>query len=143
METFHEEISSLKSAFESNGYPKNFIDSCIKCFLDKLFVKNKVSLTVPNLQLVCVLPYAGESSLDLRACLRRTVEETIPFCKLNIIFRFTCRLGNLFRFNKFPQKKKNPTCNSLPLYVSKLQGYLLQKNVLTFFLLECMSTLEF
>ena len=106
METFHEEISSLKSAFESNGYPKNFIDSCIKCFLDKLFVKNKVSLTVPNLQLVCVLPYAGESSLDLRACLRRTVEETIPFCKLNIIFRFTCRLGNLFRFNKFPQKKK-------------------------------------
>ena len=90
METFHEEISSLKSAFESNGYPKNFIDSCIKCFLDKLFVKNKVSLTVPNLQLVCVLPYAGESSLDLRACFRRTAEETIPFCKLNIIFRFTC-----------------------------------------------------
>ena len=132
METFHEEISSLKSAFESNGYPKNFIDSCIKCFLDKLFVKNKVGLTGAKLQLVCVLPYTGESSLDLRACLRRTVEETIPFCKLNIIFRFTCRLGNLFRFNKFPQEK-NTTWNSLPLYVSKLQGYLLQKNVPTFF----------
>ena len=72
MENFHQEISSLKSVFKSNGYPKNFINSCIKHFLDKLFVKNKVS--VPKVQLVCVLPYTGKSSLDLRAHLRRTIE---------------------------------------------------------------------
>ena len=53
---FHQEFSSLKSAFKSNGYPKNFIDLYIKKILDELFVKNKVSLTVPKLQLVCVLP---------------------------------------------------------------------------------------
>ena len=72
MENFHQEISSLKSVFKSNGYPKNFINSCIKHFLDKLLVKNKVS--VPKVQLVCVLPYTGKSSLDLRAHLRRTIE---------------------------------------------------------------------
>ena len=38
MEKFHQEISSLKSVFKGNGYPKNLIDSCIKhqflCFLE-------------------------------------------------------------------------------------------------------------
>ena len=50
MEKFNREISSLKTVFKSNGYPKNFIDSCINYFLDKLFVKNKASLTVPKLE---------------------------------------------------------------------------------------------
>ena len=93
VEKFHEEISSLKSVFKSNGYPKNLIDSCIKHFLDKLFVKNKVSMTAPKLQLACVLPYTGKCSLDLRARLRLTIEKIIPFFKLDIVFRFTCRLG--------------------------------------------------
>ena len=33
MEKFQQEISSLKSVLKSSGYPKNFIDSCIKHFL--------------------------------------------------------------------------------------------------------------
>ena len=101
----HQEISSLKSVFTSNGYPKTFIHLCVKHFSDKLFVKNKVSLTVPKLQLVCVLPYTGKSSLDLRARLRRTIEKNIPFCKLNVVFRSTCRLGNLFRLKDSLEKK--------------------------------------
>ena len=63
MEKFHLKISSLKSVFKSNGYPKNFIDSCIKHFLDKLSVIHKVSLTVPKQQLMCVLPFTGKSHL--------------------------------------------------------------------------------
>ena len=78
MEKFHQEISSLKSALKSSGYPKNFIDSCIKHFLDKLFVKNKLSLTVLKLQLLCVLPYTGKFSLDLTERLRRTTEKKYP-----------------------------------------------------------------
>ena len=97
VEKFHQDISSLKSAFKSNGYTKNFINSCIKKFLDKLFVKNKVSLTVPKLHLVCVLPYTGKSSC--------TNEKNVPFCKFNVIFRSTCRLDNLFRFRGSLEKK--------------------------------------
>ena len=81
MENF---ISFLQPFFKSNGYHKKFLNSSIKHFLDKLFVKNKVSLTVPKLQLVCILPYTGKSSLDLRACLRRAIEKNIPFCKLKL-----------------------------------------------------------
>ena len=88
-------------------YPKNFIVSRIKNVLDKLFVKNKVSLTVPKLRSVCVLPYTGKSSLDLRTRLRRTIEKNIPFCKLNVVFRSTCRLGNLFRFKYSLEKKSS------------------------------------
>ena len=104
VEKFHKEISSLKSVFKSNGYSKNLIDSCIKHFLDKLFVKNKVSMTAPKLQLVCVLPYTGKCSLDLRARLRLTIEKIIPFFKVDIVCRFTCRLGNLFRFKDSLEK---------------------------------------
>ena len=87
MENFHQEISSLKSVFKSNSYPKNFMASCIiKKFLNKLFVKNKASLTDPQLQLVCVLPYTGKSSLDLRARLRCRTEKNILLCKLNVVF---------------------------------------------------------
>ena len=77
MEKFHQEISSLKSVFKSNDYPKNFTDSCIKHFLYKLFDKNKVSLIVPKLQLLCLLPYTGKSSLDLRARFRYMIEKNM------------------------------------------------------------------
>ena len=99
------EISSLKSVFKSNGYPRNFINSFMKNLLDQLFIKNKVSLTVPKLQIVRVLPYTGKSSLDLRAHLRRTIEKNILSCKLNVVFRSTCRLGNLLRFNDSIEKE--------------------------------------
>ena len=62
-----------------------------------------MSLIVLKLQLVCVLPYTGKSSLDLRARLRRTIEENIPFC--NVVFGSIRRLGNLFRFKDSFEKK--------------------------------------
>ena len=50
MEKFHLDISCLNSVFKSNGYPKNFIDWCIKIFLDTLFAKYKASLAAPQLR---------------------------------------------------------------------------------------------
>ena len=54
---------------------------------------------------MCVLPYAGKPSVDLRARLRRTIEKNILFYKLSVVLRSTCRLGNFFRFNDFLEKK--------------------------------------
>ena len=62
---FHQEISTMYSVFKSNDYPKNFVKFCIKNFLDKLFVKKKVNLTVPTLQIVCLMPYTGKCFIDL------------------------------------------------------------------------------
>ena len=43
-ERFHQEIDKLKTIFENNGYPKSFVDFCIKKYLDKVFIKKKVVL---------------------------------------------------------------------------------------------------
>ena len=55
--------------------------------------------------MICVLPYLGEASLDLRARLRRTIEGNLPYCKLKEIFRYNCRLNILFRFKDSLEKK--------------------------------------
>ena len=105
IEKVHQEINTLKSVFKNNGYPKKLIDSRIKKFLDKLFVKNGVSLTVPKLQLVCALPCTGKSSFDLRVRVRHTTEKDMRFCELNVVLRSTCRLGNLFKLKDSLEKK--------------------------------------
>ena len=40
-EIFHQEIIFLKDAFKRNSYPSNFIDKCVKKFLDKIFLEEK------------------------------------------------------------------------------------------------------
>ena len=91
----------------------NLVNHCIKKFLNKLFIQRDLNFTVPKRELICVLPYLGEASLDLRTKLRRTIERNLPFCKLKIIVRSKCRLNNLFHFKI--QLKKNPLWNNLSL----------------------------
>ena len=74
-------------------------------FLNKLFVQRDLNFTVPKRELICVLPYLGKASLDLRTKLRRTIERNLPFCKLKIIFRSKCRLNTLFHFKDSLEKK--------------------------------------
>ena len=38
--TLHFEILKLKQIFRCNGYPENFVDRCIKMYLDKVFILN-------------------------------------------------------------------------------------------------------
>ena len=78
---------------------------CIKNFSNKLFVQRDLNFTVPKSELICVLPYLGTASLDLRTKLRRTVERNLTFCKLKIIFRSKGRLNTLFHFKDSLEKK--------------------------------------
>ena len=63
------------------------------------------------------LPYLGKISLDLKSRLRGTIDGSLPYRKLKVIFRSKCRLSTLFRF-KDALEKKNPLWNNLSLYVS-------------------------
>ena len=65
-ENFHREIETLKSIFKHNNYPQNFVNQCIKKFLNKLFIKKDLNFMVPKRELTFVLPYLGKLSLDLR-----------------------------------------------------------------------------
>ena len=89
-ENFHREIETLKSILKHNSYPHNLVNHCIKKFLNKLFVQKGFNFMVPKRELICVLPYLGKASPDLRT--RRTIERNLPFCKLKIIFRSKWRL---------------------------------------------------
>ena len=73
-ENFHWEIETLKSTFKHNSYPHNLVNHCIKKFLNKLFIQRDLNFIVPKMGLICVLPYLGKTSLDLRTRLRRTIE---------------------------------------------------------------------
>ena len=104
-ENFHQEIEILKSILKCNSYPHNLVNHCIKKFLNKLFVQRDLNFTIPKRELICVLPYLGKASLDLRTKLRRTIERNLPFCKLKIIFRSKCRLNTLIYFKASLEKK--------------------------------------
>ena len=104
-ENFHQEIESLKSMLKRSSYPHNLANHFIKTFLNKLFVQRDVNFTVSKRELICVLPYLGKASLDLRTELRRTIERNLPFCKSKITFRSKCRLKTLFYFKDSLEKK--------------------------------------
>ena len=104
-ENFHQEIETLKSILKLKSYAHNLVNHCIKKFLNKLFAQRDLNFTVPKRELICVLPYLGKASLDLKTKLRRTIERNLPFCKLNIIFRSKCRLNTLFHFKDSLEKK--------------------------------------
>ena len=104
-EKFHREIETFKSILKHNSYPLHLVNHCIKKFLNKLFVQRHFNFTFPKREMICVLPYLGKASLDLRARLRRTIERNLTFCKLKIIFRSKCRLNTLFHFKDSLEKK--------------------------------------
>ena len=62
---FHEEIVKLKEIFKGNSYPEEFIDRCIKHFLNKLHVPKVEELTAAKKELILVLPYLGQQSFEI------------------------------------------------------------------------------
>ena len=104
-ELSHQEIIFLKDILKRNGYPSNFIDKCVKTFLDKIFIEKKVFSIAQKKELVCVLPFIGKKSLQLRSQLVKFIQQNLKFCGLNVIFQSPCKLHTLFKF-KDPLDKK-------------------------------------
>ena len=98
MSKFHFEIEKLKEILLSNGYSNNFFDKCISKFMNKLYIKKPVMLTVPKKQLYLVLPFMGKMSALVKSGLARSLHKRLPFCKVKIIFKISNRLKNYFSF---------------------------------------------
>ena len=105
VERFHKEIDKLKTIFENNGYPKSFVDFCINKYLDKVFIKKEVVLKASKKELICVLPFLGKKSMQLRTRLVNSTESNLKFCKLKVIFQSPCKLNSLFCYKDSLQKK--------------------------------------
>ena len=55
--TFNLEINHLKTILRKNNYPPNFIDSCIKLFLNKLYTPKVIVQNVPKRNFFVKLPF--------------------------------------------------------------------------------------
>ena len=128
--TVHFEILKLKQIFQSNGYPQNFFDRCIKIYLDKVFIKQPNICVVPKKELVCVFPFLSKKSLEIKKQLQNTIERTLPYCKLKVIFKSPSKIVNRFHFKDVLPKKlcsgivysfKCNSCNTI--YYGKTKRY--------------------
>ena len=110
---FKSELLILKSIMGKNGYPRHFVDKCIKTFFDKMSTPKQLVQTVRKKELRICLPYMGIDSLKMRKELIKFAKIYLPgSCKLQIIFSSQNRLGDYFRFkDKIPLQ-----CRSLILY---------------------------
>ena len=63
--TFHFEINHLKNILMKNNYPPNFIDSCIKSFLNKLYTPKVIVQYVPKRNVFVKLPSLGSTSFQI------------------------------------------------------------------------------
>ena len=116
-ELFHREIDKLKTIFKSNGYPTRFADPCMKKYLDNVFVRKEVVLKTSKKELICVIPFIGNKSLQLRTCLVNSTENNLKLCKLKDIFQSSCKLSSLFRY-KYSLKKE--THSDTPVVTARL-----------------------
>ena len=88
-ELFHQEYEKLKTIFEKNGYPKRFVDICIRKYFDIVFIKKEVVLKSSKKELICILPFIGNKSLQLRIRSVNSIENKAWLAHL--ISRFACK----------------------------------------------------
>ena len=62
-------------------------------------------LNASKKELICVLPFLGKRSMQLRTRLVNSIESNSKFCKLKVIFQSPCKLNSLFHYKDSLQKK--------------------------------------
>ena len=98
--TVHFEILKLKQVFQSNRYPKNLFDCCIKMYLDKVFIEHPNICIMPEKELVSVLTFLRKSHH-----LQNSIERTLSYCKLKVIFKSSSEISNHFHFKDVLHEK--------------------------------------
>ena len=79
---FHHEIDKLKSTLYKNSYLSDFVDKCIKEFLDKILAPKPIVSTVPKKNLVIALSYLGKLSLQIHTRINRIMKNKLPYCNI-------------------------------------------------------------
>ena len=107
-------------------------------------IKNKVSIKHPNICIVpkkkeevCVFPFLGKNSLEMKKRQQNAIERTLPYSKLKVIFKSPSKIVNHFHFKDvFPNKLcsanvysfKSNSCNAI--YYDIWQFRIWQTNLL-------------
>ena len=94
----HFEVEKLMEILLSDGYSNKFIDKCISKFMNKLYIKKPVMLTVPKKEMYLVLSFMDKMSALVKSGLVRSLHKHLPFCKVKIAFKTSNRLKSYFIF---------------------------------------------
>ena len=82
----------------------NFIDSCIKSFLNKLYAHKVVVPNVPKRNVFVKLPFLGSTSFQIRKKLQKLFSDKLTSCNLKIVFMSPIRVKSFFTFkDKLPK----------------------------------------
>ena len=87
-----------------NNYPLNFIDSCIKSFLNKLYRPNVVVPNVPKRNVFVKLPFLLSTSFQIWKKLQKLFSNKLTSCNLEVVFMSPVRVKSFFTFKgKLPK----------------------------------------
>ena len=78
---FHHEIDILKGMLAKNSNPCDFVDKCIKEYLDRVLMW-KVVVKVPKKDLMIVRPCLGKLSLQICTRINRVTKNKLSHCSL-------------------------------------------------------------
>ena len=73
--------------------------------MNQVFIDKKIYVLAPKKELVCVLPFIGKKSLQLRSKLVKSVQNNLRFCYLKVVFQSPYKLHTLFCFKDTLNKK--------------------------------------
>ena len=130
---FHKELENFKKVMpkKKNGFPTEFLDSCVRIFLEKIFCPPFKTFSVPKHVIFLTLPFTGQHSLQIRQQLVKLFASAFPQIQLRIAFKPTQRLSSLFHFkdqipfalrSRIVYKFKCQWCQSL--YIGETFRYL-------------------
>ena len=102
MPKLHQEICKckIKDIFIKNSYSESFIDKCVKTFLNKVFIPNRIIQTVEKKQVTIVLHCMGMILTEIKVKLNKTFKQLLPACDLRVIFKVSLCMKNYFNFKE-------------------------------------------
>ena len=93
-----EEIRFLINFFLDNGYPRDWINSRIRRFIDGKFNSNS-NLETPKTDINYIpLPFYGHLSFNIRKKLNGLFRDNFPLSKFHFIFTNPNTIGSFFKF---------------------------------------------
>ena len=113
-----------------NNYFSNFIDFCLKSFLNNLYTPKVSAQTIPKRDVLIKLPCLGSTSFHISKKLQKIFTEKLKSCNWKIIFTSPIRVKSFLTFkDKLSEtlcswlvyKYKRGGCN--PVYYSKTKHF--------------------
>ena len=133
---FDRDLKTLCTKLFKNGFPKDFVESCISRVLDGFYEPKVPVLSVSRKEVLMVMPYLGFMSMSLKRDILKLVRKFYPTVDIKLVFKRGTRISNLFRFkDTFPLKCKSGVvyyiecckCGQSAAYIGKTKNTLFER----------------